>query len=51
MFTDELRIKQVLLIFISNAVKFTKSGSICMNAKLNIENKTVMISVKDTGLG
>jgi len=33
--SDSFRIKQLLLIFISNAVKFTRSGSIRISSKVN----------------
>ncbi len=49
--TDEIRIKQILLNFISNAVKFTKSGSIKISAKIQEKLNSVRISVKDTGIG
>jgi len=51
--SDEIRIKQILLNFISNSVKFTKQGKITIKAKmilLNGEN-FLKISVKDTGIG
>ncbi len=53
---DEIRIKQVIINILSNAVKYTKQGGITfsVNAK-KIENKpdSVMlrVSVKDTGIG
>jgi len=36
--SDSFRIKQLLLIFISNAVKFTRSGSIRISSKVNFED-------------
>ena len=51
---DELRLKQVLLNLVNNAVKFTSSGEI----QVNIEEQSckngavdVLFSVKDTGIG
>jgi signal transduction histidine kinase len=52
--TDPLRLKQILLNLVSNAVKFTKSGFIKLTAKMNVDenyNKELIISVEDSGLG
>ncbi len=52
---DPLRLKQVLLNLIGNAIKFTSSGSIITNASLNVdyENEKVYCKfyVSDTGVG
>jgi len=47
--SDELRIKQVLLNLLSNALKFTQKGSITILARL--EQQRVLIDVIDTGIG
>ena len=49
--TDENRLKQILLILTSNAVKFTLSGFIKIKATFNLVNHFIEISVEDTGLG
>lgn len=51
---DPMRIRQVLLNLVSNAIKFTSMGSIQIEAKLlEIINQKVLLKilVKDTGIG
>jgi len=51
---DPLRIKQVLLNFISNSVKFTAQGDINIHIYVTatpVGKKKVRIEVKDTGIG
>lgn len=51
---DRLRIGQILLNYVNNAVKFTESGSITMDIKLlKTDGETYLIrfSVMDTGIG
>lgn len=51
---DPTRLKQLLLNFGSNAVKFTEQGSVTIHVNLLANegiNYTVKFSVKDTGLG
>ncbi len=48
---DRGRLNQVLFNLISNAIKFTKEGSIIVSVKKEEkENKVVIVSVKDTGI-
>ena len=47
--TDRMRLLQCLLNFLSNAVKFTESGTIMVAARET--DGRVMISVSDTGIG
>jgi signal transduction histidine kinase len=49
---DRGRLNQVISNLISNAIKFTKEGSIIVNAKKEErENKVIIVSVKDSGIG
>ena len=50
LFQDEAKVSQILRNFISNALKFTESGSINVSAILNDES-FVTFSVSDTGIG
>ncbi|HIJ86437.1 MAG TPA: response regulator [Desulfuromonadales bacterium] len=51
---DQLRIKQILLNLMGNAVKFTAAGSVTVSARLLEQHETsvlVRIAVRDTGIG
>ena len=51
---DVLRIKQIVINLVNNAIKFTESGSIdvYVGVKLKQKNKiSISFSVKDTGIG
>ncbi len=47
--SDEMRIKQVLINFVGNAIKFTDHGYIEIGVKL--EKESILFHVKDTGIG
>lgn len=49
-FSDRVRLKQVLTNFLTNAFKFTDKGHIEMGHFLS-ENKELVMYVKDTGIG
>ncbi len=54
LYSDELRLQQVLYNLISNAAKFTHKGNVTLSAKLLKQeeaNVTVRIAVIDTGIG
>nr|WP_320012241.1 ATP-binding protein [uncultured Desulfobulbus sp.] len=51
---DELRLRQILVNYLGNAVKFTERGSITIRtqlAELNDENALLRFEVEDTGIG
>ena len=48
--TDELRVKQILSNFLSNAIKFTEKGEIELGFR-GVKNNKVKMYVKDTGIG
>ena len=49
---DELRLKQILLHLLSNAVKFTKDGGvIALEASRDAENGGIRFTVSDSGVG
>lgn len=48
-YSDQEKIKQIMLNLLSNAVKFTKQGTISVRA--NMENGQALIAVTDTGIG
>ena len=48
-FSDEKRIMQIIKNFLSNSLKFTKNGNICLSSKESPDS--IKISVKDDGIG
>ena len=48
-FTDPLKLRQVLLNLLSNAAKFTDAGEIVLTAEA--QGSTLVVSVEDTGAG
>ena len=52
--TDEIRLRQILVNLVSNAVKFTDSGSITIKMRMRgqaTRSPCLEISVKDSGIG
>ena len=50
-FTDIVRLQQVAINLLSNAMKFTKKGSIKLSIKVDKGNNRLLLSVTDTGSG
>ncbi len=49
---DAVRVRQIVLNLVSNAIKFTKRGRIEVHLqKSNIDEDTIVLQVKDTGVG
>ncbi len=54
LYGDEVRIKQILINVINNAIKYTKEGSVTLSVQcgeVNGDEMTVVYSVADTGIG
>lgn len=51
LFTDPVRVEQVLNNFLSNAVKYTDSGKITLDYEVDEKRNEVVFSVTDTGIG
>ncbi|MBR1628129.1 MAG: response regulator [Lachnospiraceae bacterium] len=54
LYGDEIRLKQVILNILTNAVKYTEQGSVTMTVgyeKLNDEYINLNVDIKDTGIG
>jgi len=49
--SDRQKVKQILLNLLSNALKFTHHGSVTMTARRNAKDRTMTLSVSDTGIG
>jgi signal transduction histidine kinase len=49
--SDRAKVKQILFNLVSNAVKFTPSGSIAINARCDRRERVARIAVSDTGIG
>ena len=49
---DKMKIKQIIMNFVSNAIKFTDTGSISIKVEDHQTKKNIiLISITDTGIG
>ncbi|MCR4793200.1 MAG: response regulator [Lachnospiraceae bacterium] len=51
LFGDEIRIRQIMLNIINNAIKYTKEGGICISASYDLQREMLKVEVSDTGIG
>jgi signal transduction histidine kinase len=51
MVSDRQKVKQILLNLLSNALKFTHQGRVAISARRNVKDRTMALSVTDTGIG
>ncbi len=49
--SDRQKVKQIVLNLLSNALKFTPTGSVTITANYDSRSRIVKISVRDTGVG
>ena len=50
-FERSSEVKRIILNLLSNALKFTHHGSVTISARRNVRERTVTLSVADTGIG
>lgn len=48
---DKVRVQQILMNLVGNAIKFTTHGSVTLNSIIDAEKNEVEFSVTDTGIG
>ena len=51
MVTDAGKLRQALVNLISNAVKFTDEGEVCVRARAAVEGEEIVFDVEDSGIG
>lgn len=49
--TDPTRAKQILINLLTNAIKFTERGSVCLRISLDQAREQLVCAVEDTGIG
>ena len=48
---DEIRVRQVMLNLVNNAIKYTHEGSVSVDVSFDWPSDTLIFAVKDTGIG
>ena len=48
---DSLRVRQVISNLISNAIKFTEKGSVCVETTYEADKEQLIFKITDTGIG
>jgi signal transduction histidine kinase len=49
--SDRQKVKQILLNLLSNALKFTHHGGVTIVARRSVRDRTLLLSLADTGIG
>jgi len=49
--TDDIKLKQVLINLVTNAIKFTDEGMVTFGYEIDEKNELIHFTVRDTGLG
>ena len=49
--TDELKLRQVLINLVSNAIKFTDRGRVTLRTRYDDQTQRLHVDVEDTGVG
>ena len=48
---DSQKLRQVIFNLLDNAIKYTKQGEVRVSLEFNPHNQTILLKVKDTGMG
>lgn len=49
--TDEVKLKQIIVNLVANAIKFTDKGYVAFGYTIDKNNQTILFTIKDSGLG
>jgi signal transduction histidine kinase/CheY-like chemotaxis protein len=49
--TDDIKLKQIIINLLTNAIKFTEEGFVTFGYDVDVEKELIHFTVKDTGLG